>query len=165
LEEKGINYYLNVTEGFREAMSEYSHNSPAGRKAELLLFRIIQEVINNINKHSQASNVFADLDFCDSKIHITVDDDGVGFDVQSVLGAVDSGKDAGYGILGIQERVNLLDGKLTICSDMEGDNDKKSRGDCIKEQVSLRHGRLNICSAIGRGTTIIIEVPLTSFRM
>jgi signal transduction histidine kinase len=165
LEEKGINYYLNVTEGFREAMSEYSQNSPAERKAELMLFRIIQEVINNINKHSHASNVFADLDCRDSKIQIAVEDDGIGFDVQSVLEAVGSGKDLGYGILGIQERVNLLDGKLTICSDTEGDKDKKSMTPCIKEQGSLRRGRLTIGPDTGGGTSVIIEVPLTSFRM
>jgi signal transduction histidine kinase len=135
LGEKGIAYYLTTTEEFKRAMSEYSQPLPAERKTELMLFRIIQEVIINIDKHARASNVFVHLDARDSNIQIVVEDDGIGFDVQSVSKATDRDETVGFGILGMKERVALLDGKLTICS------------------------------TIGVGTSVTVDVPLNSLEI
>lgn len=120
LGEKDITYYLTATNRFKQSVSSYARPLSEQRKTELMLFRVIQEIIINIAKHSHASNVYVHLDSHDSYIQILVEDDGVGFDVQSVLKNTDKGENVGFGILGMKERVSLLDGRLNICSTPEG---------------------------------------------
>ena len=81
---------------------------------ETVLFRIAQEAITNIAKHSQAENVIIDLELEDSYISLEIEDDGIGFD----LGSISSTKSGsrGLGLLGMRERVLLLDGKLEVQS-------------------------------------------------
>ncbi|KAF0112527.1 MAG: two-component sensor histidine kinase [Chloroflexi bacterium] len=74
---------------------------------DLTLFRAAQETINNANKHANASNVKLILDYSDNKgITLVACDDGIGTD--KIL--------QGYGLIGIQERVRLLNGIMTINS-------------------------------------------------
>jgi signal transduction histidine kinase len=100
------------------------HEMQAGRSRvldcaniELLLFRVIQEAIINIAKHARASNILVCLQFYDTHVAIDIDDDGRGFDLQRVYGTINHEKlTGGFGILGMQERIALLDGKIMICS-------------------------------------------------
>ncbi len=74
-------------------------------QVRLTLFRATQESINNICKHSQASQVWVCLDYLEPQaIRLMVQDNGVG--AEQI--------DGGYGLLGLKERVNLLNGELTI---------------------------------------------------
>ena len=82
------------------------------REIELILFRVIQEAVINISKYAHAENVFVSLIFRGSYIEVEIEDDGVGFDAKKVLSALDSG----FGLIGMKERISLLDGRLTICS-------------------------------------------------
>jgi signal transduction histidine kinase len=80
------------------------------------LFRIIQEAINNVAKHAGARHVAIRLTFQNSVAHVVVADDGRGFDVERVLSPgtpVES-----VGLLGMQERVRLLNGLLRIRSQL-----------------------------------------------
>lgn len=79
---------------------------------EVTLFRIVQEALQNINKHSKASSALVKVEL-DKTIRIIVRDNGVGFDPNEVLSDINADK---YGILGIKERVNLLKGELEIKS-------------------------------------------------
>jgi PAS domain S-box-containing protein len=82
------------------------------RDAELALFRIAQEALNNVRKHSQASAVELTLDFRDGKTAITVADNGNGFDLPPATGDIAaSGK---LGLIGMQERARLLAGTIDI---------------------------------------------------
>jgi two-component system sensor histidine kinase DegS len=81
---------------------------------EIALFRIIQEVIVNIARHAEAENVFVIFQIREKSISVDIEDDGRGFDVQSALKQTEDG--SGLGLLGMRERVNLLDGKLDILS-------------------------------------------------
>ncbi|MGD2062221.1 MAG: cache domain-containing protein [Nitrospirota bacterium] len=86
-------------------------------QTELLLFRVIQEAVTNIVKHAHATHVQVTLRLEGGRWVLRVQDDGIGFDPNRL--ASDSGDDAeaaGYGILGMKERVALLDGEMTICS-------------------------------------------------
>lgn len=84
-------------------------------ETELALFRIAQEAMNNIGKHSDASAVEVTLDFTGGDIVMIVADDGKGFDMPpSTSDLAASGK---LGILGIQERVRLLGGSLAVNSE------------------------------------------------
>ncbi|MBI2913832.1 MAG: MCP four helix bundle domain-containing protein [Chloroflexi bacterium] len=82
-------------------------------EAEATLFRIAQEGLTNVAKHSQASRVLVSLSFADPTLHLVVEDDGVGFDAERALG---SDQYNSLGLLGIQERCHLLGADLQIRS-------------------------------------------------
>jgi signal transduction histidine kinase len=113
LQEKGIAYYLDVASPLHKRLP------PA---VEITLFRILQESIINIVRHSHAENVFVVLDARESSIEITIEDDGDGFDVHELMKhPLEDAK--GLGIMGMKERASLLDGKLQIHS-MPGEGTK-----------------------------------------
>ena len=76
---------------------------------ELTLFRIIQELITNIIKHAQASEVNIHLTNHKNSLNIMVEDNGIGFNVKKVK--------TGIGIKNIEKRINHLNGTLTIDSE------------------------------------------------
>ncbi|MGB1251611.1 MAG: sensor histidine kinase [Candidatus Promineifilaceae bacterium] len=79
--------------------------APLDPKTTLTLYRTAQEGLTNIRKHAQASQVDVTLDYRSAEtVELTVQDDGNGSDQAS----------GGFGLVGIQERINLLDGKLKI---------------------------------------------------
>jgi signal transduction histidine kinase len=80
-------------------------------KLEITLFRIIQEAITNIIRHSDASRVNFTLSQKNSSITVKIEDNGKGFDVQSALRSNDS-----WGLRGIRERVSTIGGELNIKS-------------------------------------------------
>ncbi|MFO7445227.1 MAG: two-component regulator propeller domain-containing protein [Ignavibacteriaceae bacterium] len=83
------------------------------KEKEINIYRILQEALNNIIKHSDAAN--AQLSFLkkDDNLIISISDDGKGFN-----GIIDREGDglSGYGLTGIQERVKILNGKLFLNS-------------------------------------------------
>ncbi len=81
---------------------------------ETALFRIAQETINNVARHANASHVRIHLAWKPREVILSVDDDGKGFDVQDVYARQDTG--AGMGLLGMQERAEMLGGQMEISS-------------------------------------------------
>ena len=81
---------------------------------EVALFRIAQEALANVAKHSQARHVDVRLAHDEHEITVTVADDGRGFDVVHALGR--AGPAESVGLLGMQERARLLGGRLEIRS-------------------------------------------------
>jgi signal transduction histidine kinase len=79
---------------------------------ETLLFRIVQEALTNIAKHADARNVEVGLELAAEELTIYISDDGVGFDAEAVM----EGRAAGWGLLGIRERTQLLGGESQIRS-------------------------------------------------
>lgn len=79
------------------------------------LFRITQEGVNNIIRHSQAKNACISLDVQENEVYLRIKDDGHGFDPTRI------NNEAVYvqhwGLLGIQERIELVGGKMSISSD------------------------------------------------
>ncbi len=85
-------------------------------ETELILFRIAQEGLRNVCRHSEASRSWIILEFSDDKVVLTIRDNGKGFklpDRVEDLAAV--GK---LGLAGMQERARLVGGKLTIESEL-----------------------------------------------
>ena len=76
------------------------------------LFRIVQEALNNIRKHSQATVVKIKVEMTVMEIHLVIEDNGVGFNIDDIKGMDRNEK--GFGILNMQERIDLLDGKFEI---------------------------------------------------
>lgn len=83
-------------------------------EVETALFRVVQEAITNIARHAMARNVWIVFATQEERIEITIEDDGIGFDMVSVTLSPDSGR--GLGLLGMQERVELLGGQFHIDS-------------------------------------------------
>jgi PAS domain S-box-containing protein len=80
---------------------------------EVALYRIVQEALNNITKHARAAHVSIRIRKDQNRIHLTVTDDGAGFDVQTVMGQ--KGR-SGLGLIGIRERLIPLRGECIINS-------------------------------------------------
>ena len=81
---------------------------------ELVLIRVVQEALNNVGKHAQASAVWVTLDQATSEvITVIVRDDGKGFDLASLDQAVEYGH---LGLKQMRERVEQANGTLSIQS-------------------------------------------------
>jgi signal transduction histidine kinase len=78
------------------------------QEVETAVYRITQEALTNARKHGVASRVNVDLWEDESQVHLTVQDDGHGFDPEA--------KTQGFGLTGIRERVELLSGELELAS-------------------------------------------------
>lgn len=85
----------------------YEHQLP--QEQQLLVYRIIQELVNNAIKHANASQIIIQFIEHPSNYQVIVEDDGAGFDVQNT-----NSKSAG--LYNIQSRVAFLKGKVTIDS-------------------------------------------------
>jgi signal transduction histidine kinase len=87
------------------------------RETEMSLYRITQEAINNMVKHSQATEARVSLKREAAGIRLTINDNGRGFNTHTVASTDGSGtSQTGFGLTGIAERVRLIDGALTIRS-------------------------------------------------
>ena len=78
---------------------------------EISLYRIVQECINNILKHSKATEVILNVSKGEEEISVLVSDNGEGFDMNKIK--ADPSKH-GFGLKGMTERVKLFDGRLNI---------------------------------------------------
>ncbi|MCF8266123.1 MAG: sensor histidine kinase, partial [Melioribacteraceae bacterium] len=82
------------------------------QKDQINFYRIIQESLNNIVKHSKADQVFLKIKKEEGNIILEIRDNGIGFDITS--------NNEGTGLTGIKERSNMLGGVLEIHSDKNG---------------------------------------------
>lgn len=119
-----------LTDSFAEQTGisvDFQASLTAGRlptEIETALYRIVQESLTNIVKHARAGSVSVVLTRKEDAVSVVVEDDGIGFEPGRP-------RDGGLGLLGMQERVALLGGRLAI----------ESRP--------------------GAGTTFVAEVPLS----
>ena len=84
---------------------------------ETAVYRIVQEALTNATKHGRAHRVAVELIEDDNRLRVTVRDDGVGFELGS--------QTDGFGLLGMRERAELLEGTLTVTS-------SPGRGTCVQ---------------------------------
>ncbi|MFN3739122.1 MAG: HAMP domain-containing protein [Thermodesulfovibrionales bacterium] len=110
LKEKGIGYFVRIDEKIK-----YMRFSP---EVEIAIFRIVQEAITNIARHSNAENAFINMKLTEKNIVVEIEDDGDGFDIYSVFteAAMANRTGRGLGLLGMKERASLIGGRLKICS-------------------------------------------------
>lgn len=93
-------------------------------QVETVLYRVIQEIINNIIKHAKASHISMQLIRHETEMNVMIEDNGIGFDTSKLENF------EGIGLKGIQTRIEFLNGSV------------------------------HFDSSIGRGTTVIIDIPL-----
>ncbi len=104
LHPKGINVSTEF-EGMGERLPPETEQS---------LFRITQEAIQNIVRHSEAKNATISLQCDANECVLRVEDDGTGFDVSEITGIGEAGR--GAGLFGMKERINLVGGWCVIDS-------------------------------------------------
>ncbi|UQD53412.1 histidine kinase [Bacillus methanolicus] len=119
--------YLQTIEEYHNRTKIYFFNIGEDKrlpaKYEVALFRLVQESVQNALKHADASEIQVKLEINKSHVNVVIKDNGKGFDTNEK-------KPESFGILGMKERVDLLEGEISIHS------------------------------KIGAGTVIIIQVPL-----
>lgn len=81
------------------------------KKMSIILYRLVQEIFNNIAKYSLATRVNLSVDSADGSLRMQVEDDGIGFDVTEAFSRRDC-----FGLSGLRERVALLGGTLEVRS-------------------------------------------------
>ncbi len=91
---------------------------------ETVIFRVLQELMNNIIKHANATEITIQLIREDNDFTMMVEDNGIGFDVQKMMDR------QGMGLKNITSRVEYL------------------------------NGRIDFDSTLGKGSTVIVEIPL-----
>lgn len=79
---------------------------------ETIIYRIAQEALSNVVRHATAATVSLILERADDRVGLIIEDDGCGFEVETVMKA--PAKEQRIGLLGMEERVALVGGSLTI---------------------------------------------------
>lgn len=118
---------LGLTKAIETMMERVSHSSNIyfdsdideldgffSKEHEINFYRIVQESINNIVKHSRASRASVSIKREEGKIQLIVKDNGSGFDLEKVSTRNNGNK--GFGLTGVQERARILGGKVVINS-------------------------------------------------
>jgi signal transduction histidine kinase len=140
---------LGLAAAIRQLVNRFRQNHPCkirlhvGRmpvprqlpeQVEVVAYRLLQECLNNIAKHSACSNVNVSVGSVDGLLRLAVDDDGVGFRVEDALA-----KPGSFGLAGIHERVALLGGACRIeSSQASGSSGTKI---CVELPLPQRGGR------------------------
>ncbi|MGD8523981.1 MAG: PAS domain-containing sensor histidine kinase [Desulfobacterales bacterium] len=105
---KGVYSDIQVTNNFE--INE--HEVPGSLK--ILIFRILQEALNNVAKHSGADTVTLSLKKTKRKIELTIEDNGKGFNLHEVLHS--DSHERGLGLQSMRERTELFGGSIDIIS-------------------------------------------------
>lgn len=115
LEELGLNAALEMLCDEQdvefEAVGEPRRLEPT---VELSLYRIAQESINNARRHARAQHIRLHVTYTSDTITLVVHDDGAGFIPPAHLG--DLSRDGHFGLMGIQERADLIGAQLSVIS-------------------------------------------------
>jgi two-component system sensor histidine kinase DegS len=112
-----LKHHLKTFEGQYHILSELKFKGSEkklGPRSKIFLFRIIQEALSNVQKHSKAKQVKIRVEIGKTHLKSIIKDDGVGFDLEEV--SKDAEKWASFGLKGIQERARLLGGTTEIFS-------------------------------------------------
>lgn len=88
-------------------------------------FRVAQEALTNVDRHARAHHVWIDLHVLDGALELSVRDDGIGFDALAARVRAMGG--ASVGLLGMQERVLLVDGEFEVLRIPEGGTEVRAR--------------------------------------
>ena len=80
-------------------------------EVEILVYRVVQEALNNVLKHAKANSVSVVLERGRAKLRVIIEDDGIGFDPDR---PPDPNAPPALGLSGMRERLDLVGGGMTI---------------------------------------------------
>ena len=81
-----------------------------GHQMEIAIYRMLQEILNNVTKHAQASRIDVILDLDEDRLSLTVRDDGIG------ISDARRSNTTTYGLRGLRERATFFGGNVDIRS-------------------------------------------------
>jgi signal transduction histidine kinase len=112
-----LRWYVGIVQeraGLKILVDIEGDEVPISSTLKISIFRIVQEALNNITKHAQAKDVFIKLEYRPTHVVVSIRDDGVGFDLDTVrLGRL---RRPSLGLAGMQERAALVKGEVSIQS-------------------------------------------------
>jgi two-component system, NarL family, sensor kinase len=79
---------------------------------EMVLFRVAQELLNNVLKHAGASVLAVELQYTPAALRLSIEDNGQGFDYEAVISRKPT--ESGSGLRNIRRRTELIDGSYTL---------------------------------------------------
>ncbi|WP_205091509.1 sensor histidine kinase [Thalassobacillus pellis] len=120
---KYLNTVKEYNKGLEVKFTTIGRERRLDSKYEVALFRLVQEAVQNAVKHAEAEEVQVKVELKPSAAILVIKDNGKGFDTTVK-------KDKSFGLVGMRERIDMLEGELTIDS------------------------------KIGKGTVLIIQIPL-----
>ena len=103
---------INTSDNFRVDFQSYGNYIALSKKNETIIYRIIQELVTNILKHSKASEAMIQLNYREDELVITVEDNGIGFNLNIVS--------SGIGHKNIQTRIAFLNAHMDVDSSANG---------------------------------------------
>lgn len=98
-------------EDLKIVYQSYHIENGLGKQLDISVYRIVQELVNNAIKHSEANEILVQIRKDEDLLVVDVEDNGKGFDYQQEK------KESGMGLVGISSRVNYWKGSLNIESD------------------------------------------------
>lgn len=101
---------LNKTGEFVAELKVEGGTLPLDENTTIILYRMVQEIVNNIVKHSAAKHIEFIATFTENLFTLVVSDDGVGFDIEQKLHS------GGAGLLNLQSRAELIHAQFSIQS-------------------------------------------------
>jgi len=101
-------------------------------EVELILFRIAQESLRNVKKHSKATEATLTIHFTDEMVNFNVRDNGIGFEIPKTL--TDFARKQRLGLIGMQERAQLFGGNFKIVS-------KRGKGTTVTAEIPIFSAR------------------------
>ena len=106
--------FQNIYHGIRIDREIDLQECDVPESLKIVIFRVLQEALNNIAKHSGADHIRISLTQKDSTVGLAIEDNGSGFEVEEAL-AVESYK-RGFGLDSMRERTDLSGGSFSIQS-------------------------------------------------
>jgi len=107
--------------------------------AELALFRILEEVLENVERHAHARHVTVRLEQAGAFLQLTIRDDGVGFDTNR--GPIQGQERSAFGLFGLEERATSVAGRVRIKSAPHAGTEVVVRIPLVSAQKAARPGR------------------------
>lgn len=105
---------LNQREAINVKMVTKGANRKLPSESDIVLFRFVQEALNNVKRHSKATHAVVTLEYGPKTVKITVTDNGKGFSLPETISILS--RNGKFGIIGMQERAKLLGGNFNIHS-------------------------------------------------
>lgn len=112
-----------------EAQEEFQRLDP---ETETTLFRIVQEALTNVHRHSESSRAIVRLWSKDGHIHLEVQDFGRGMDLKLPSDGETAQHEMGVGLAGIRERIRLMEGEFRLLSEL-------GEGTLLRATLPLKH--------------------------
>jgi signal transduction histidine kinase len=105
---------LSKTKKYTTHFNKSGEEFPLRMDNEIILFRMCQEILNNVVKYSEAKSVAVSLNYLPTLFQLEISDDGIGFNIEDAL--KNSGEKESTGLMNMQNRAKLIDAKLEMYS-------------------------------------------------